>query len=193
MSKNSFNLTNYNMIKSKKIISILFVLIVCFWGTFTIKANAGVFDTVKNAVTGHVDDIKSRFDKDRPSLAYSEENVIKIGTIDEDAIGQDFFHNSKGTVSIVSIDEVNYLVLSQNFDSSPGPDYHVYLSKDPKIIDESGFEQDKQIELGKLQYGNGFQFYKIPAAIDINKINSFLLWCKKFGAYIGSADLKSNL
>lgn len=180
------------MTKSKQILSIPYVFIVCLLATVSIKANAGVFDTVKNAVTGHVDDIKSRFDKDRPNLEYSLEDVIKIGTIDEDAIGQDFFHNSKGTVSIVNIDGMNYLVLSKNFDSSPGPDYHVYISEDSKIMDESGFQRDKQIELGKLQYGNGFQFYKIPAAIDVNKINSFLLWCKKFGAYIGSSDLKSE-
>ncbi len=176
-----------------KVISTLSVLMICLSVNVAIKAKAGIFDNVKDAVTGHVDDIKSRFDKDRPILEYSAEDVIKIGTIDEDAIGQDFFHNAKGTVTIINIDGMNYLVLSENFDSSPGPDYHVYISEDMKIIDESGFEQDSQIELGKLKYGNGFQFYQIPVTIDVLKINSFLLWCKKFGAYIGSADLKHDV
>ena len=100
---------------------------------------------------------------------------MKRGTIDEDAIGQDFIHNSEGSVGIIESDGKYYLYLSDNFDSSPGPDYHVYISYELALEDETFFDESEQIELGKLKYGNGMQYYEIPSNVDINKIKSFLL------------------
>ena len=150
--------------------------------------NAGVLDTIKDTVTGHVDDIKSRFDTDREVLGKS--TIVKSGSIDQTSDGLDFLHNSEGEITIEELDGKFYLVLGVDFDSSPGPDYHVYISEEPQIHNESGFNSSTQIELGKLQYGNGYQYYEIPADVDVSKIQSFLLWCKAFGAFIGSADLK---
>ena len=156
--------------------------------TAPIKANAGILDTVKDTITGHVDDIKSRFDTDREVLGKS--TIVKSGSIDQTSDGLDFLHNSEGEITIEELDGKFYLVLGVDFDSSPGPDYHVYISEEPQIHNESGFNSSTQIELGKLQYGNGYQYYEIPADVDVSKIKSFLLWCKAFGAFIGSANLK---
>jgi hypothetical protein len=47
-----------------------------------------------------------------------------------------------------------FLQSAENFMSSPGPDDHVYVSKNPSIKDNEQFGDD-QIEVGRLTKPNG--------------------------------------
>ena len=139
---------------------------------------------VLDAISGHVRDIRSRF-SDHQII---KGDVLKKGDIDISAKGQDMFHSSSGTWSVVRVGNDLYLQSDENFRSSPGPDYHVYISKDPAIKDNDQFSK-AQIEVSRLIKPNGAAYYKL-ATDDLDSVHSILIWCKQFKEYIGSADLK---
>ena len=137
-----------------------------------------------DAISGHVRDIRSRF-SDHQII---KGDVLKKGDIDISAKGQDMFHSSSGTWSLVRVGNELFLQSGEKFRSSPGPDYHVYISKDPAIKDNDQFSK-AQIEVSRLIKPNGAAYYKL-ATDDLDSVHSILIWCKQFKEYIGSADLK---
>ena len=144
------------------------------------NANAQLLD----AIRGHVQDLKVRFD-DHQKM---EGDIIKRGQIDKNAKGQDFLHNSSGEWSVVKVGDQLFLQSSEDFRSSPGPDYHVYISSKPAIKDNDEFSA-QQIEVGRLKKPNGAAFYLLKTQ-NPEDISSMLIWCKQFKEYIGSADLR---
>ncbi len=145
-------------------------------------AEAQVLDALK----GHVRDLRDRTQPD----AFIAGEVIKRGKIDETAKGQDLLHNSKGGWTLVLSGGVLYVQSGDDFRSSPGPDYHVYVSAKPAIKDNDEFDGSGQIEVGRLVKPNGAAYYKLPASLSASDVRSVLVWCKRFREYIGSADLR---
>lgn len=138
---------------------------------------------ILDAITGHASDIKARFSKN----TFIDGVTLKQGNIDTTAKGQDLIHNSSGTWLLILAGKDLYLQSAGNFKSSPGPDYHVYISKSAAIKDNPEFDA-KQIEVGKLLKPNGAAYYKLATA-NVDDVKSVLIWCKQFKEYIGSADL----
>lgn len=145
------------------------------------SVNAQLFD----AIRGHVQDLKVRFD-DHQKI---EGDIIKRGQIDKNAKGQDLIHNSSGEWSLVKVGNQLFLQSSEDFRSSPGPDYHIYISSKPAIKDNDEFST-QQIEVSRIKKPNGAAFYLLKTQ-NPEDINSMLIWCKQFKEYIGSADLGS--
>jgi len=102
---------------AKLILSMLLVLA----GVST--ANAQVLD----AIRGHAQDLKARF-SDHKKI---DGEVVKRGEIDTKAKGQDMLHSSSGTWSLIRSGKQLYLQSGEDSRSSPGPDYHVYISSGP--------------------------------------------------------------
>jgi hypothetical protein len=148
---------------------------------FPVVASAQLLD----AIRGHVQDLKVRFD-DHQKI---EGDVIKRGDIDKNAKGQDLLHNSSGEWSLIKVGNQLFLQSSENFRSSPGPDYHVYISSKPAIKDNEEFSV-QQIEVSRLKKPNGAAYYPLKTQ-NPEDINSMLVWCKQFKEYIGSADLRT--
>ncbi len=162
-----------------KFIGILAIVL----GLGGIASNAGILDDLKVAITGHIADAEGRiFGEDM----HVSGEVIMDGVFDEDAVGQDAAHWAKGSVSIVIKDGVRYVQLGSDFNSGPLPDGHVYVSVTQDINDEADFNNSVQIDLGELKLGKGASFYEIPEGTTVNSVT---VWCKRFGAYIGSADV----
>ena len=136
-----------------------------------------------DAFRGHVQDLKARFEDHQ----IMEDVTLKRGRIDKDAKGQDLLHNSSGEWSVVRVGNQLFLQSSEDFRSSPGPDYHVYISSKPAIKDNDEFS-NQQIEVSRLKKPNGASFYLLKTE-NIEDVNSMLIWCKQFKEYIGSADL----
>ena len=82
-----------------------------------------------------------------------------------------------------------FLQSSEDFKSSPGPDYHIYISSKPAIKDNDEFSA-QQIEVSRIKKPNGAAFYLLKTQ-NPEDINSMLIWCKQFKEYIGSADLRA--
>jgi hypothetical protein len=148
---------------------------------FPVVASAQLLD----AIRGHVLDLKVRFD-DHQKI---EGEVIKRGDIDKNAKGQDLLHNSSGEWSVIKVGNQLFLQSSENFRSSPGPDYHVYISSKSAIKDNEEFSV-QQIEVGRLKKPNGAAYYLLKTQ-NPEDINSMMVWCKQFKEYIGSADLRT--
>jgi hypothetical protein len=145
-----------------------------------ISASAQLLD----AIRGHVQDLKVRFD-DHQKI---EGDIIKRGQIDKNAKGQDLIHNSSGEWSLVKVGDQLFLQSSEGFRSSPGPDYHIYISSKVAIKDNDEFSA-QQIEVSRIKKPNGAAFYPLKTQ-NPEDINSMLIWCKQFKEYIGSADLR---
>jgi len=141
------------------------------------NANAQLLD----AIRGHIQDLIVRFD-DHQKI---EGEVIKRGQIDKTAKGQDLIHNSSGEWSVIRVGNQLFLQSSENFRSSPGPDYHVYISSKAAIKDNDEFSA-QQIEVSRLKKPNGAAFYLLPTQ-NPEEVSSMLIWCKQFKEYIGSA------
>jgi len=156
----------------------LFLSLVLVWVMPT--ANAQILD----AIRGHVQDIRVRFE-DHQKI---EGDLIKRGLIDKNAKGQDLIHNSSGEWSVIQVGNQLFLQSSEDFRSSPGPDYHVYISSKSAIKDNDEFSV-QQIEVGRLKKPNGAAFYPLKIQ-NPDEIRSVLIWCKQFKEYIGSADLR---
>ena len=136
-----------------------------------------------DAITGHAKDIKARFTKN----TFINGVTLKQGEIDTTAKGQDLIHNASGTWLLIRVGNDLYLQSAANFKSSPGPDYHIYISKSAAIKDNPEFD-DKQVEVSRLLKPNGAAYYKLKTT-DAEDVKSVLIWCKQFKEYIGSADL----
>jgi hypothetical protein len=157
----------------------LHVLLLSILLLLPLSASAQFLD----AIRGHIQDLKVRFD-DHQKV---EGDIIKRGHIDKNAKGQDFLHNSSGEWSVVKVGNQLFLQSSEDFKSSPGPDYHVYISNKSAIKDNDEFSI-QQIEVSRLKKPNGAAFYLLKTQ-NPEDIRSVLIWCKQFKEYIGSADL----
>lgn len=148
------------------------------------SAHAGFFESLKTVVGGHAKDLKSRFEDDQ----IIDGDIVARAEFRDDDRGQDMLHRGSGSVYLVDTPEGRYIQLAENFSSTPGPDYHVYISQDKEIDHEDRFVKDNQTELGRLIKGSGATYYKIPEDTDFQSVT---IWCKAFNEFITSADFKS--
>ena len=163
-----------------KIIALCFgMLLVSF------SAQASWLEDIGTVVGGHISDLQSRFMDDQ--LVKGE--VLASASFREDDPGQDALHHGSGTVLIVNTPEGRFLQLAPDFSSTPGPDYHVYISRDTGVNHENRFIKANQKELGRLVKGSGASYYKIP---ENTEFQSVTIWCKAFNEFIMSADFASE-
>lgn len=146
--------------------------------------NAGLLDDLSTAVSGHLSDFKSRFTDDQ---MINGEIVYQAQFREEDR-GQDALHHGSGTILIIDAPEGKFLQLASNFTSTPGPDYHVYVSQDVNVDHEDKFDKANQLALGKLIKGSGASYYKIPEGTTFQSVT---IWCKAFNEFIVSADFET--
>lgn len=143
--------------------------------------HANWFDNISTAVGGHITDLKSRFMDDQ----LIEGDVVASTQFREDDRGQDTLHHGSGEVLLVNTPDGRFIQLAPNFSSTPGPDYHVYISQDTNVDHEDRFVKANQIELGRLIKGSGASYYRIPDQIEFQSVT---IWCKAFNEFIVSAD-----
>jgi len=96
----------------------------------------------------------------------------------------DGIHNAQGTAYTITTEDGSELLRLENFESTNGPDLHVYLSTEDNASDF--------VDLGNLKANKGNQNYDIPVGTDLQKYNKVLIWCKTFSVLFGSAELDSS-
>ena len=170
------------MVKTKALAVVLSVVALGTTLAFVMPSKAGIFDDIVTAVEGHIDDINGRLADDE----FVTGETIKAGMFREDDDGQDFVHRGGGAVSVVRNDSGVYIQLEESFWSTPGPDYHVYISSTRGITNEESFYRAETTELGKLTKGSGASYYRVPDGVDVQSVT---IWCKRFGEFIASADV----
>ena len=150
------------------------------------EAQAGIFEDISTAISGHITDFESRVNHEDEFIKGTD---IGSGSFRTDDPGQDFVHNGSGDLKIVDVNGELYIQFDSNFTTSPGPDYHVYISDKLNIKDEASFNDSFQPDLGSLKAGSGAQFYKLPKWASDNDSFSITIWCKQFGEFIASANV----
>ena len=100
-------------------------------------------------------------------------------------------HKTKGTASIYRLPEGNQVLRFSGFQTSNGPDVHIYLvaaadAKDDATVKNAGF-----IDLGSIKGNIGDQNYDLPAGVDLAKYRAVTVWCKRFGVNFATAPLGS--
>jgi Electron transfer DM13 len=101
-------------------------------------------------------------------------------------------HETKGTATIFQLGEGKRILRLTNFETSNGPDVHVYLvaaadAKDNETVKSAGF-----VDLGSLKGNIGDQNYEVPANLDLAKYRAATIWCVRFNVNFGTAPLMND-
>ena len=119
-------------------------------------------------------------------LANASETALASGSFHSVA------HNTKGTASIYELAEGKRILRFTNFETSNGPDVHVYFVAANDASDSETVKKGAFLELGSLKGNIGDQNYQIPADTDLAKYRAVTIWCKRFSVNFGTAPLNSS-
>jgi len=102
----------------------------------------------------------------------------------------DSFHKGSGDVALYKLAGGDHVLRFENLDVTNGPDLRVLLSPhaDPmnkSELNDAGFEL-----LAKLKGNKGDQNYEIPADIDVESVNSVIIYCYPFKVIFSVAPLE---
>lgn len=97
-------------------------------------------------------------------------------------------HPTSGTVRVLELADGQRFVRFEGFETDNGPDLYVYLSTNPAAGAEGAFDDDFT-NLGRLQGNVGDQNYELPSDVDPGRYASVVIWCDRFDAAFGAADL----
>lgn len=102
---------------------------------------------------------------------------------------QGLAHETKGVATIYQLAEGKKTLRLTEFETSNGPDVHVYLTaveveKGSDAIKNAGF-----IDLGSMKGNQGDQNYDIPTDVDLSKYKTVSIWCARFSVNFGLARL----
>ncbi len=102
-------------------------------------------------------------------------------------------HKTTGVATIHKLqDGKNVLRLTQ-FETSNGPDVHVYLVAAPDALDNETVTKAGFLDLGTLKGNMGDQNYELPAGTDASRYGSVAIWCKRFSVNFGTAPLNQAM
>jgi len=101
-------------------------------------------------------------------------------------------HETKGMAAVFQLADGKKTLRLTNFETSNGPDVHVYLvaatdAKDNDSVTKAGF-----VDLGSLKGNIGDQNYELPADADLAKYRAVTIWCKRFSVNFGTAPLMNG-
>ena len=101
-------------------------------------------------------------------------------------------HETKGMATVFQLADGKKTLRLTNFETSNGPDVHVYLvaaqdAKDNDTVTKAGF-----VDLGSLKGNIGEQNYDLPANADLAKYRAVTIWCKRFSVNFGTAPLMNS-
>jgi hypothetical protein len=97
-------------------------------------------------------------------------------------------HETVGTARVVRLPDGQVIVRLEGFETSNGPSLYVYLSRNPAEGTEGAFD-DEFVDLGVLKGNVGDQNYVVPQGVDAAGFTSVVIWCDRFDAAFGAADL----
>lgn len=103
---------------------------------------------------------------------------------------------TSGKVEVAQAGEISHIVLGADFQSYKGPDLQVVLHQAKDLQSELSppnfpLKESEYVVLGKLKSLNGQQTYRVPAAVNIERYGSVAIWCEKFNATFGTANLRN--
>jgi hypothetical protein len=102
-------------------------------------------------------------------------------------------HETKGMATVFQLADGKKTLRLTNFQTSNGPDVHVYLVAAPDAKDNETVTKAEVFDLGSLKGNIGDQNYDVPANADLAKYRAVTIWCKRFSVNFGTAPLNSAM
>ncbi len=99
-------------------------------------------------------------------------------------------HDGKGNASVVRRADGSRVLELTEFETSNGPDLHLYLvaardATDSEVVKAAGF-----VALGALKGNVGNQAYEVPGDVDLDRFRAVTVWCRRFGVNFATAPLE---
>jgi hypothetical protein len=101
----------------------------------------------------------------------------------------DVAHKGAGQATVYQLADGERVLRFTNFETSNGPDVHVYLVATKDASDSETVKQAGFVEVGALKGNIGDQNYELPSDLDLNKYRAVTIWCKRFGVNFATAPL----
>lgn len=99
-------------------------------------------------------------------------------------------HDTSGTARLVREADGSHVLAFEGLDTSNGPDLRVWLTDQGVDADEwFVYDDGYHVELGELKGNKGDQVYQVPDDVDLDKVTSVSVWCKRFSVSFGAAPL----
>jgi hypothetical protein len=98
-------------------------------------------------------------------------------------------HETKGTAAIYELAGGKRVLRLTGFETSNGPDVHVFLGKAADAVDSDTVKAAGYLDLGSLKGNIGDQNYEIPADANLAEYRSVTIWCNRFNVNFGTAPL----
>jgi len=119
--------------------------------------------------------------------------IAKAGSSAEPIESGQFYsilHPTAGTATIYRTGNGGRFLRLTSFNTSNGPDVHVYMvaadnAKDAATVEKAGF-----VDLGVIKGNIGDQNYTLANDLDLAKYRAVSIWCKRFSVNFGAAALR---
>jgi len=98
-------------------------------------------------------------------------------------------HKSMGGAAIHQLADGRRVLRFTDFETSNGPDVHVYLVAAQDATDSATVTRAGFVELGPLKGNIGDQNYELPASVDLGRYRAVTIWCKRFSVNFATAPL----
>jgi len=98
-------------------------------------------------------------------------------------------HETKGMATVFQLTDGKKMLRLTNFETSNGPDVHVYLIAAQDAKDNDTVKNAEFVDLGSMKGNIGDQNYELPANADLAKYHAVTIWCKRFSVNFGTAPL----
>src|ERR1043165_5589537 len=100
-------------------------------------------------------------------------------------------HETKGVATVFQLADNKKTLRLTNFQTSNGPDVHVYLVAAADAKDNDTVTKAEVVDLGSMKGNIGDQNYDLPASADLAKYRAVTIWCKRFSVNFARSALTS--
>jgi Electron transfer DM13 len=98
-------------------------------------------------------------------------------------------HKSAGSAAIHRLSDGRRILRFTDFETSNGPDVHVYLVAADDALDSAAVTRAGFVEVGPLKGNIGDQNYELPGSLDLHRYRAVTIWCKRFSVNFATAPL----
>lgn len=120
------------------------------------------------------------------------ETTVTATTISQQLPAGDFIKKKKtlkGSYEVVQRGSKSFIVFSEDFRASNGPDLKIFLSPTSVANVTGKTAVNGSINIGELKSTTGVQEYEIPAGVNLSDYASVLVHCEEYAVLWGGSDL----
>ncbi|HET7234959.1 MAG TPA: DM13 domain-containing protein [Actinomycetota bacterium] len=99
-------------------------------------------------------------------------------------------HETSGTAIVIELEDGSRFLRLEDLETSNGPDLRVILTDQPVSEDWHVWDDGVVVDLGALKGNIGSSNYEIPRSVDLDDVETAVIWCRRFSVGFGVAPLE---